>query len=262
MKTINTVATTLDMLIGCGAFASQADDHIDRARDNRWYSKMAVTEGRDAAERELASLTRHHRTFAASIEPVAHGIAALAKAKESVVIDITDCTPPRFIPMSDGPGMRRRFIALNASPTGFVSPLKGGETWASYGDLGLQAVILQAERTREGWEASMMLAMPVWTDSSQNPQEGPNFFGMVDTQGTSSGDRYTLFQNGRTVTDANFVMRCLLGMTELPDGAGWKSSSGQIRKLGFPDAENYVASKLPELGDYFLSLAAELNSSK
>jgi len=274
MTTSNTTAVaTLEQLIENGAFASQMETYLDRTfRDGSretWYAKTRNTAGRDAAERELAEWVerRHYNVFSSSIESVARGIVALANAQGKSLVDITDCTTNVYTAISDQCGPRSKFIVMNSSAPGCgcMQP-KGSYTWGPYGEIGLRAVILETGYTHEGPTSTMTLVLPAWATNEQTIGAGTVFFAKIEANGYSQGDRFKLSiqADGKDeeVTDADRCLRYLLGMAR-PNGKAWTSSltSSIDQSIGFPGAENYLAAKLTELGDYFAALAEKLSSS-
>jgi hypothetical protein len=86
----------------------------------------------------------------------------------------------------------------------------------------------------------------------------------LEATGFSSGTKYTpyIHKDGKTedFTDTAAFLKHLLGMSPRT-GVGTAlmgSSIGQV--IGFPGAEDYLAAKLPDLGDYFAALAEKLST--
>jgi len=273
MTTSISAVATLESLIESGTFASQAKADIDRTfrhgDKETFYAKTLATEGRAAAERQLTEWDeRQHRTlYASCVEPIARGIVALAKAKDDSLVDITACTTHVYTRINGENGPRSKFIVFNtqAPGCGCMQPT-GSYTFGPYGELGLRAVILETGYGYSGLKTELSLVLPAWGTGRRAPKPGDFVIAKLDTTGRSSGDQYSPYvytdEGATDFTDADAFLRHLLGMKSIEgqvDAMQIGSSIGQV--IGFPGAEDYLAAKLPELGDYFTALAEKLSSS-
>lgn len=265
--------TKLENLVEAGAFASQAAADIDRTFRHgdreTFYSKTLASEGRTAAERQLTEWDerQHYTLYASCVEPIARGIVALAKAKDDSLIDITACTTHAYTRINSKNGPRSKFIAFNtqAPGCGCMQPT-GSYTFGPYGELGLQAVILETGYGYDGLKTELSLALPAWGRGQRVPKPGDFVIAKLDTTGYSGGDKYSPYVYtdegiAEHFADANAFLRHMLGMESIEGQvSAMQTSSGIDQVIGFPGAEDYLAAKLPGLGDYFVALAEKLST--
>ncbi|HYG84424.1 MAG TPA: hypothetical protein VD907_06135 [Verrucomicrobiae bacterium] len=274
MTTSVSAVAALENLVESGAFASQAAADIDRmfrhGDRGTFYSKTLATEGRAAAERQLTEWDkRQHRTlYASCVEPVARGIVALAKAKDDSLVDITACTTHVDTRINGENGPRSKFIVFNTQAPGYGSMQPTGSyTFGPSGELGLRAVILETGYGYDGWpKAELGLVLPAWGTGQRAPKPGDLVIAKLDTIGYSRGAHYNAYVytdqgTAEDFTDADAFLRHLLGMKSIEGKVGVMQAGISIgQAMGFPGAEDYLAAKLPELGNYFTALAEKLST--
>lgn len=225
---------------------------------------------------------RYAATFADCVEPIAHGIVALAKAKDDSLVDITECPLDIYGSISPERGLRSKFIVFNSAiPAGGGMQLPGGSTFSVTGELGFRAAILETGYAFGGSKTELSLVLPAWGTGVSTvgleatpgvgwamgryaPKAGDIVIVKFDTTGHAEGDRYrpyTRTEDGVAVfTDADVFLKHLLGMDLIKgqDVTSKKFSGTLNPAIGFPGAEKYLAEKLPELGAYFVALAEKL----
>jgi len=262
--------TALENLIETGAFASQMQVSTRMFRNgNMAYAETLANEGWAVAERQLTERMRryHYDAYASCIEPIVRGIVALAKAKDGSLVDITACTTRVYTSIDAQNGPRSKFIAFNteAPGCGCMQPA-GSDTFGPYGDLGLRAVILETGYGYDSFKAELSLVLPAWGTGLSAPKHGDFIIAKLDTTGYSVGDRYSPYvttDEGVTeeFTDTAVYLKHLLGMKLIGRRVGAFQTGSSINQvIGFPGAEDYLAAKLPDLGNYFVALAEKLST--
>jgi hypothetical protein len=261
MITSNAMAATLETLIESEAFAPQLEAYLNRTiRRERmsWYARTLATEGRNAAERQLTAWVRqnHYDVRSSCLEPLAGSIVALAKAKNGSLVDITNWATNLYSNMNKEYGPQHKFIMMNplVPCCGCPQP-EGSHTWAPNGEIALKAVILETGYTHNGQTAAITLVLPTWARSGLSVGTDTAFLMRIGTDGSSWGHRYTLSvptEESWHEIDDDVRLQYLLGM---------KLDEDMEQTIGFPGAENYLATKLPELGYYFGALAEKFSTS-
>lgn len=260
------VFDTFKSLVEGRAFASQVNDRgPDMLASLASYPAALAEEGREKAEHQLVESMRRHASesrraiYAASIESAAKGILALAKAKGECLTDITHLQPMGTCSVIRSVfGPRRKFLLKNPEDVNLG-------TWSAFGEIGLQAVILEvgyASGNRE--TASMALILPAWGKSGNTIRSGTISCLKFYTTGYSTSDIYTFYQataEGREYVDEpKLAMESLLGIYQPTPRLHATNEGGNIDIIGFPDPEGYFTTKLPELGIYFTTLAEKITA--
>lgn len=258
------VLDTFENLVEGGAFTSEVNDRGPGMLASLASYTAALAEGeREMAEHRLVESMREHASesrkaiYAASIEPAAKGIFALAKVRGEYLTDITHLQPWRtgdVIRSTFGP--RRKFLLKN--PEDFNLG-----TWSAFGENGLRAVVLEvgyASGNRA--TASMSLILPAWAKSGDTIRSGTISCLKFYITGYSTGDTYNFYRvtaDGREYVDEpELALESLLGMSPLTSRLHATNEGGNIDIIGFPGAEDYFAAELPKLGNYFTALAEEM----
>lgn len=274
MSTLLTVVDTLEERINYGAFASQLTSYLNSnfrydTSDRETFYKRAIAEGGYAeAERKLTEWVKglHYDTYSAIIEPVARGILALAKAKPELLTDITHCEIRGYQAIDERYGPRYKFVVFNMQAPGCgCSQPKGSSVFGPYGHLGIKAVILETGYGYDGPQTNVQFVIPAWGSARRPPQKGEFVIAKIETTGSSDGCRYTpcvMTEEGdKEIDDVEASLKHVLGMAPIENFGAMMEYSGIDQVVGFPGAEEYLAAKLPDLGDYFVALAEKLSKT-
>jgi hypothetical protein len=242
--TISSIITAnlLGALIEDGAFASRAKTTLDIWRSGRDYIEIKEAKGVAKAEKwlEIQDQETCHSAFASSVEPVAHGILALAKAKSNSVENITAYTAVGYSLFDTQYGPRHKFVVFNPATTNSQ----------------LQAVVLETGYQREGRVAEVGLVM-----LAERQESNPLVIAKVDTTGYRVAYMYEPYirtvEGRKPFTDTDAFLRHLLGMAPLKDVHA-PPTIGDLAIIGIPDAEHYFVKEVSKLGDHFTEHAKRL----
>ena len=272
MTVSTTAVDTLANLVEDGAFTSRLESYIEsrirRSNTETFYSRIIAESGYDAAERQLTEWIRslHYDVFSATVESVTRGILALAKAKPDLLTDITNIEASGHQPIDNRFGPRRKFVMFNTQARGCgCSQPKGNYLFGPYGELGLKAVVLETGYAYDGPRTTLQLVLPAWGKSHNPPSKGEFVVVKIESSGSSDGEKYSPYtsteQGTQDFTDVDAALNHLLGIQRLDHIGIMMTASSIDQVIGFPGAEDYLAAKLPDLGDYFIALAEKLSNT-
>lgn len=249
--------TDLAALVVGDALASQYEQYVDQRirQGESFYTKVLAAKGKEVAESELAAWNQKNRMsdFAAAVQPVVRALFALQQLDKDQV-KVLDTNGGKFFPVYHGIVNPNKMFALFNPQLRYGNSLSlpGGDDWALDGRLGLKAVTLQAGLNRDYQVvAELGLVLPLRGAGEKVNEAGHVFVG-IELNG------YTRTSSYEPRIAKNSFLMYQLGLIGADRVISSSSSAGGDfdSAIGFPGAQQYLASALPKLADYLTAMAS------
>jgi len=225
-----------------------------KMRKTEWYTRICEKEGKDAAESKLFEVLsdRHNLQFANSIEPIIHGLLALAstaEGEECIRVVKTEYGDDSDMPlllkelgMANISGDKIIYAEIPEQPAFDSRELRGQRCFDQIGELGLIAIIVATKYMSTLRSLSLVL--------KHRKEESGFVVCTISPDGNLYNHSY--FPN---TTAQGFLEHKLGIIREVPTYA---CRGGGDNTIGFPCAEKYLAENIDQLGPFLTELAESL----
>lgn len=202
--------------------------------------------------------------YAHYVQDTAQALLDMSRVKPESVRDITTKTPIQQRLIRD-----HKFVAFDLDPKQGCEECDSltteERTFRSKGSLQLQALILSVSHRQSGTIGDLQLIVNAWGDGNQPIYAGSHCTITLTTQNQVHVTRHQPYlhnPNGPKVRlETLAFVEYLHGITPQIGDERACQDEGSLELLGFPDAANYVTTRLPLLPIYLRQLTDRLRCS-